>query len=403
MTTPDDTFHEFLLREVRLLLLPLAVATDSGAPGELLAEIAGWSVPTGPTDDRLVQFADAYAALDALIEHPPRTLADVLDGLRALDRLWEIVRGLPAQPGPGGDGPDVLGRNLAEALVLAYLRTWHPLVHDVLALLTIVRPPGEIALDRVTGLLPDPLPVLRGEYLGPHGLGSADDARAVADRLFPRLAALLQDLGLQATYGNTPVAGPLPPGIAGHLAGGLLSVYLQPDFEEPDRYGVTLALSPRDLGGLGLVVLPFGQVTPFWDVDIDLRAAADGFAVGSSGVTLLGTSGPVHTTVTPGWSSVPSRGPASRSAPCDCRPYWTAPARIPSTGSAWTWARPRWSSRPATATASWRRSCPPTGCGPPSTSASAGPTARACIFGEAPDSRRHCRAPRSAVRSRSRR
>lgn len=301
MTTPDDTFQQFLLREIRLLLVPFAGTIEGGVTAQLLADATGWSLADGtdPANDvRVLQLANAYQALDALVEDTPHSLADVVEALKRLDGLWTSARQVPVQSLPGGEDAGVLGRNLVEGLVLDDLRTWHPLVHDVLALLTIIRLPGRLSLDRVVGLFTHPLTLLREEYLGPGGLTTADDARATADKLFPRVATLLQHLGLHAEYGATSLGGPLPPEAAARVAGGLLSVYLQPDFEAPDRYGVTLALSPRDLGGPQLVVVPFGQVSPFWDADIDLRAAADGFAIGPSGVTLFGTSGPLHNAVT---------------------------------------------------------------------------------------------------------
>jgi hypothetical protein len=55
---------------------------------------------------------------------------------------------------------------------------------------------------------------------------------------------------------------------------------------------VTLALSPRERGGPALVVFPWGRVSGFWDPTVDVQAAAGGFAVGPSGVTLFGASGP---------------------------------------------------------------------------------------------------------------
>ncbi|MBE1497875.1 hypothetical protein H4696_004975 [Amycolatopsis lexingtonensis] len=301
MTTPDDTFQQILLREVRLLLVPFAGTIEGGTTAKLLSDTTGWDLLSGtdPANDvRVLELSNAYQALDALVEDTPHALADVVEALRRLTELWATARELPVQPLPGGEAAGVLGRDLAEGLVLDDLRTWHPLVHDILALLTIIRLPGGISLDRVVDLFTHPLTVLGDEYLGPGGLTTADDARVAAGRLFPRLASLLRHLGLHAEFGTTSLGGPLPADAAARVAGGMLSVYLQPDFEDPDRYGVTLALSPRDLGGPGLVVVPFGQVSPFWDADIDLRPAADGFAIGPAGVTLFGTSGPLHTALT---------------------------------------------------------------------------------------------------------
>jgi hypothetical protein len=297
MTTPDNTFQQQLLREIQLLLVPFAGTADGGETERLLPDTTGWKLRDGidPANDvRIRQLVNAHEALDALSADSPRTMADVVEALRRLDDLWTTAREVPVEPVPDGE---ILGRDLVEGLVLDDLRTWHPLVHDILTLLTIVRP-TQISLDRVIELFTDPLTVLRAEYLGPGGLTSADDAEIAAGRLFPRLATFLQHLGLHAEFGDTSLGGPLPPEIAARVAGGLLSVFLEPNFEDPDRYGATLALSPRELGGPQLVVVPFGQVSPFWDTEIDLRPAADGFAIGPSGVTLFGTSRTLSTTLT---------------------------------------------------------------------------------------------------------
>ena len=132
--------------------------------------------------------------------------------------------------------------------------------------------------------------MLRGEYL-PKGLATAEDAKAAAGMLFPRLASLLADLGFHAAYASEPDSGVVPANILPQIAGGMLTVFLQPDFETPNRSGLALALSSQDIGNLGLVVLPFGEVLPYWDAGIDLSAYAAGFAIGPNGLTVFGTAG----------------------------------------------------------------------------------------------------------------
>jgi hypothetical protein len=141
--------------------------------------------------------------------------------------------------------------------------------------------------------------VLSAEYLRPQGLITAEDAKSLADKLFPRLAALLVDSGVQAVYGVKPENGLDLGEVGNHLGTGMRTVFLQPDFEAENRYSVTLALSPRDLGNLGLVVMPFGKIQPYWNVSVDLTATAAGFAIGPQGLKMLGASDKTGVSISP--------------------------------------------------------------------------------------------------------
>lgn len=292
-------FQEILLNEIRLLLLPLAVAGESGVSGELLAEVTGWEITAGPsTDNILVAIKDAYGRLNDLIEHPPESLADFLDALEKVNQLVSAVRQLPAAPGTEAELEE-LTVNLIQALVIEYLGSWHPAVYNLLELLTVIRPP-ELSLNRISDLLSDPLQVLRAEYLPPQGLAASEDAKAVADKLFPRLAALLRDLGYDAEYDGRPDSRTALGALANLVSPGVLTVFLQPDFQLGARCGIRLALSPRDLGDFGLVVLPFGELLPYWDVAFDLTDHAAGFAIGPQGLTMFGAAGTGGVSVSPG-------------------------------------------------------------------------------------------------------
>lgn len=292
-------FQEILLNEIRLLLLPLAVAGESGVSGELLSEVTGWNLEAGPTTDNiLVVIKDAYRHLDDLIDHPPESLTEFLDALDKVKQLVSAVRQLPAAPGTGAELEE-LTQNLIQSLVIEYLRSWHPAVYHVLELLTVIRAP-ELSLGRIPDLLSDPLSVLRAGYLPPQGLVTSVDAKAVADKLFPRLAALLRDLGYDAVYDGEPESGTALGELSDRVSPGVLTVFLQPDFQLAERCGFKLALSPRDLGDFGLVVLPFGEPVPYWDVDLDLTEHLAGFAIGPQGLTMFGAGDTAGVSVSPG-------------------------------------------------------------------------------------------------------
>jgi hypothetical protein len=291
-------FQEILLNEIKLLLLPLAVVGESGVSGQLLSEVIGWKITAGPTTDNLlVAIKDAYQQLDHLIDHPPESLADFLAALEKVNQLVSAVRQLPAEPGTEADLEE-LTTNLVQALVIEYLRSWHPAVYEVLGLLTVIRAP-DLSLDRISDLLSDPLQVLRAEYLPPQGLAASADAKAVADKLFPRLAALLKYFGYDAVYDGRPESGTGLGELGNHVGPGVLTVFLQPDFQLGDRCGIKLALSSRDLGDFGLVILPFGELLPYWDVDLDLTDHPAGLAIGPQGLTLFGAAGTTGVSVSP--------------------------------------------------------------------------------------------------------
>jgi hypothetical protein len=294
---PSMNFQEALLNEIRLLLLPIATAFENGLSSQLLTEVTGWKLGPGSAP-ALGTFIKAYNSIDDLIANPPVTLADVPKALENANQLFTAARQLPAQPGPDAQALGELTRDLVQALVIDYLKNWHAEIFDILGLLTVIEP-SHISLDRISDLISDPLKVLRAQYLPPQGLATAADAKALADKLFPRLAALLLDLGYHAAYRDKPENGIALGDIGNHISPGILSVFLQPSFGVVNRYGVMFALSSKDLGNFGLVVIPFGTVLPYWDVEVDLTAASGGFAVGPQGFTMFGTSNPTGLSITP--------------------------------------------------------------------------------------------------------
>ncbi|HXO37254.1 MAG TPA: hypothetical protein VN872_01380, partial [Candidatus Acidoferrum sp.] len=59
-------FQEALLSEIRLLLLPIAAASENGLSGQLLTEVTGWKLGPGSAP-ALGTFINAYNSLDDLI------------------------------------------------------------------------------------------------------------------------------------------------------------------------------------------------------------------------------------------------------------------------------------------------------------------------------------------------
>jgi hypothetical protein len=142
--------------------------TEAGISGRLLFKAIGWDLKAGSdpaTDSNIAAFVDAYRVLDDLIENPPDTLTGILDVLNRMQKLFSVAQQFPAEAGTEAQGLEELGKDLIKALVVNYLKRWHPTIYDVFTLLAVIRPNADITLKRIPDLLMDPLKVLRAEYL----------------------------------------------------------------------------------------------------------------------------------------------------------------------------------------------------------------------------------------------
>jgi hypothetical protein len=325
------SLQELILAEAALYLEPLAgVAVSDGRREALFAGI-GWDLeaipglPVGELNGAIGRVAAARQVIVAAIASPPETLEEIATGLGTVADAVEAVQSLAAIfDAAGVPRPpqfEQIGSDLISFLAVEYLRVYHPRTRALLELLTLIEPEDDVPpspavrfgpdsalvrfphrrarlrLDRLKHLLTDPAAALKAEYIGTNPLGSDDDARAVTDRLFPRLAHWLSTMGLDVLYGLKPAYG-LDLGTAGNqLAAGMLTFYKAFD-PAPDSaragVGVTLALSPADRGDLGLVVTPFGDLTltrtvGSWLLDLACTGNLEGFAISPQGLTLPST------------------------------------------------------------------------------------------------------------------
>ena len=262
---------------------------------KLLAQI-GWdadalSAAGGPNDpvkklgEKLQEIVQRIDSLAAAIEMPPADFAAAVKFFDDLSGVINAVKGLstgalgglqltPPEPW------EQLGADLWSWVAPTYLRVQFPLFYELAALLTVVASPSDLEptaqvtapdgsvvraasawpqldLTRFFNLLQSPTEFLRTAYLKGAPLTSANLANTV-DRVFPRLAALLSELGMRCIYGMRPNTGP-DFGADRVLADKMLTIYLGQN-EAGEPYGITLALSPQDADGLGLVIMPFGPV-----------------------------------------------------------------------------------------------------------------------------------------------
>jgi hypothetical protein len=300
--------------ELERLVHPLTAAVEDVASARrLLASVgAGESFATKAS---LLNALSAAAALrahvDAVVDAPEPSFAGVAAAFKAAGDLFLALRALDASD------PDFarLGSDLVEVLTGQYLRSEHPLVYGVGALLTLVEVEGDPAFppkpgiarngevvrlpfsyarlrfDRLHQLINDPEGVLGAMYF-PNGLATVADANAAADLLFPRVGAILTQLGVAWTYGLPDEERSLL-GDAAPFVDHAFQVYVPSTLTGSDaEAGITFTLSSDDRGGLGLVLSPFGALefsTQVDQVQVDFKIGAEiqALAVGGQGATFI--------------------------------------------------------------------------------------------------------------------
>ena len=301
----SGTLFNRLATELGAFLYPLdRAATTPGALESMLLELG--AVPdtdTANLAEALQGIVAAKRAIDALGETATPSFS-------AIAELLESSRQVVAAIDAITEGDDALnqlggfGRDLGELLASAWLTALHPVVHQVMVLLTLielssdqpfapvvlngptpVRLPYRIDrlhLDRLVDLLRDPAEVLQAEYAGD----------AMADKLFPRVAGLLQVLGIPCRYGIHPRDAAALGDSAPLLARSLI-VYLDHplNVSTATESGAMFSFTPD----LGLIMSPFGSLAttrtagPF-TVALQVAAGAPAVAYGRNGLTLLGSA-----------------------------------------------------------------------------------------------------------------
>jgi hypothetical protein len=328
----SDSLFGTLAKEISALLFPLQrAATVPGAFEGMLTELGALpGTDTSSLSTAIAAVLDVKNQLEALAEQSSPSLGSIASVLDASLRAFDAIRKLSDAGGPMAQLAG-FGRDLADLLVGAWLTVLHPIAHQVAVLLTLielgpdqaltpvqlqgdqpVRLPYRIDrfhLDRLPALLRDPVAVLRAEYV--NALATADDANAMADKLFPRVLGLLRELGVPCRYGINPGDEAML-GDSAPLMAHALAVYLDHPLNGATdaEAGAVFSISSADRGDLGLVVSPFGTLTttrqagPF-AIELKLTAGVDALAYGRHGLTLLASAdttevtGSVTATLTP--------------------------------------------------------------------------------------------------------
>ena len=325
MATEPDNALDLVLRELAFLLQPVLVAARGPMQRQVLFDALGWDLdaitglPVGDIDEALsdliplitalsngLDVSDFGAILDAL-QHAGDTIATI-------DEIDAALRaGLPAIPA------GALAVDLLNFLVLRYLHDRFPAVYAALHVATLIDEPkvaraelvdpgtqqaaydgharAALRLDRFPRLLTAPDKLFKEVYW-PDGFDSQAHADAAADRLFPRLAALVVAFGGDATYGLNPATGlSFGPGgdpLVAHMLTvrqPLPSIITKDGAVVEESVAVTLGIVGPDAADnrAGVVVLPsadaeFRGVTGTWVVDVAATVAPGAFLITKDGV-----------------------------------------------------------------------------------------------------------------------
>jgi hypothetical protein len=242
--------------------------------------------------DTIIELAQKLDAIGEIIT-AIRTLHDAIDGVNGfvgpseLQTLGtDLLHAIPAQIA-AFQSPEFT--RLAILLGILKLETVTPVVSGG----QYLRFPDRIPrwnLAQIGNLLSDPVGTLKTEYGAQNGLPDQATADSVADSLFPRLAAFLNVLGLQATYG-TNASYAFDFGTEGNRIAARCLTVRAPDIQRVGSqaaFGVTLSLDSI----LGVVVRPlaegvFEKSLGAWSTSVEIAGNVGAVAIDNDSITFL--------------------------------------------------------------------------------------------------------------------
>ncbi|HSI76893.1 MAG TPA: DUF6603 domain-containing protein, partial [Lunatimonas sp.] len=296
--------NELMLREVVRMM------------GWELDELAGFSIDD--LSDALRPLANELKGLVVFVDNPPTSFSDFEKVLELSENLFKHIMALNQVlanlefNGPGKERLGEFAEDVVNCLIVHYLAVKFPLFYHLSVLLTIIKGIDRLAPlstdeertirhssiipafhpKRITKLFNNPVSLLTEEYF-PNGLSTEKDAITAANKLFPRLANILNELGINTVFGYNKQHGLEFTEHGDKIIAGMLTAFLDSDIGEQDLdFSLSLALSPTNRGDLGLVVIPsgnfnFSNTIDEWLVQMKLSAGIEGFAIGRDDVTVL--------------------------------------------------------------------------------------------------------------------
>ncbi len=327
MATDPLNAVEVALQEVESLLEPVIAAGEGPAQRDQLFHELGWDIDA-ITGLPMQQLDEALSSLPPLIDGltDGLDLADFGAILDAFQAAGEVIGSVDDIEAAFKNGlPDVpagaLAVDLLNYLVVSYVSRRFPRVFAFMRIATLIdlpdpspnpraivaaqdgrllfdgKPRLVLRFDRLPKLLSDPAGLFEQVYW-PEGFGSQAAADTAADRLFPRLEALIVAFGGEATYGMDVATGisygpevddsvahmltfrqPLPTLVTEDGTIFSESVSLSAGFVVPD------AAVPQ----AGVVLLPAGSAdvagkAGSWLAEVAVDAVGPGFLVTKDGV-----------------------------------------------------------------------------------------------------------------------
>lgn len=281
-----------------------------------LEELAGFSL--GDLSDALNPMSEELQKLSIFIEKPPKKLNDfkkVLSLSKSLFKHLEDLKKVLENLEFDGIGKERLGEFVEDVLnyvviILLVVRT--PLLYHLSVLLTLIQ--GEkrlepildkdgklirhpkvvpvLQLKRFSKLLQDPIKLLREEYF-PNRLQTDKDAIIAANKLFPRIANLLKEFDVNTVFGYAPYHEVDFGEVGNKIMAGTLTIFTETGIGNQDLgLALSLSLSPKESGDLGLVITPSGSFNfshsfNDWQLEMALNASIDALAIGREDITLL--------------------------------------------------------------------------------------------------------------------
>jgi hypothetical protein len=247
--------------------------------------------------------------LQSLASQPALSFDSFRAVLEASRSAHALISALSDQRSPV-DAVQGLGADLVSLLTTAWLNQQSPVARDIAVLLTLIKPAADqdfqittsaagdlvraafridrFQLGRLADLLGAPEATLRTDYVNP--LTTDAEAAAVASKLFPRLQAILRDLGVSCRFGIDPLDAPRLENSAGLMANSLI-IYADDALSCATEAGLVLSISAASQGDLGLVITPFGalqltQQLANWTIETQATAGLGALAYGRNGLTL---------------------------------------------------------------------------------------------------------------------
>ena len=284
-----------------------------------LDELAGFSI--GDLSDALRPLSNELQSLLVFVNDPPKTFSDFEEVLKLSEKLFEHILALnQVFENVQFDGPDKerlgeFAKDVVNCLIVHFIAIRFPIFYHSAVLLTIIKGEDRLAPlttngertirhasvipalhpKRISKLISQPVALLTEEYF-PNGLQTEKDAIAATNKLFPRLANLLNALGINTVFGYNKNHGVEFTEHGNQIIAGMLTAFMDFDVGGQDlEFAVSLALSPASRGDLGLVVIPSGnfnftQTFDEWLVQVKLSAGIEGFAIGRDDITLLAST-----------------------------------------------------------------------------------------------------------------